>query len=123
MWRLTDEERELREHVRSVVLDQVRPRVRELDENCDYPHDVHETLAREGLMGLALPSEYGGRDSSEVSWCAYVEELAKISGTVVPWFPPRPNFTGMALPALARLTTYSGPGPGLSMGLKKPWKS
>jgi alkylation response protein AidB-like acyl-CoA dehydrogenase len=82
MWRLTDEERELREHIRGVVLEQVRPRVREMDENCDYPHDVHETLAREELMGLALPSEYGGRDASEVSWCAYVEELAKISGTV-----------------------------------------
>ena len=62
MWRLTDEERELREHIRGVVLEQIRPRVRELDENCDYPHDIHETLASEGLMGLALPSEYGGRD-------------------------------------------------------------
>ncbi len=82
MWRLTDEERELREHIRSVVLEKIRPRVREMDENCDYPHDVHETLGREGLMGLALPAEYGGRDASEVSWCAYVEELAKISGTV-----------------------------------------
>jgi alkylation response protein AidB-like acyl-CoA dehydrogenase len=70
MWRLTDEERELREHIRSVVLEQIRPRVREMDENCDYPHDVHETLAKEGLMGLALPAEYGGRDASEVSWCA-----------------------------------------------------
>ena len=82
MWRLTDEERELRERIRSVVLEQIRPRVREMDENCDYPHDVHETLAREGLMGLAFPAEYGGRDASEVSWCAYVEELAKVSGTV-----------------------------------------
>ena len=25
MWRLTDEERELREHIRGVVLEQVRP--------------------------------------------------------------------------------------------------
>ena len=82
MWRLTDEERELREHIRSVVLEQIRPRVREMDENCDYPHDIHETLAHEGLMGLAFPAEYGGRDASEVSWCAYVEELAKVSGTV-----------------------------------------
>ena len=82
MWRLTDEERELRRHIRTVVLEQIRPRVREMDENCDYPHDVHETLAREGLMGLAFPAEYGGRDATEVSWCAYVEELAKVSGTV-----------------------------------------
>jgi alkylation response protein AidB-like acyl-CoA dehydrogenase len=56
MWRLTDEERELREHIRGVVLERIRPRVRELDENCDYPHDIHETLSSEGLMGLALPS-------------------------------------------------------------------
>ena len=68
--------------IRAVVLERIRPRVRELDENCDYPHDIHETLAQEGLMGLALPAEYGGRDASEVSWCAYVEELAKVSGTV-----------------------------------------
>ena len=40
MWRLTDEERELRQHIRTVVLEQIRPRVREMDENCDYPHDI-----------------------------------------------------------------------------------
>jgi alkylation response protein AidB-like acyl-CoA dehydrogenase len=82
MWRLTDEQRALREQIRSVVLDQIRPHVREMDENCDYPHHVHEILARERLMGLAIPSAYGGRDESEVSWCAYIEELAKVSGTV-----------------------------------------
>ncbi len=82
MWRLTDEQRELRDQIRTVVLEKIRPRVRDMDENCDYPHDIHETLAAENLMGLAIPSEYGGRDATEVSWCAYVEELAKISGTV-----------------------------------------
>ena len=82
MWRLTDEQRALREQIRSVVLDQIRPHVREMDENCEYPHHVHEILARERLMGLAIPSAYGGRDETEVSWCAYIEELAKVSGTV-----------------------------------------
>jgi alkylation response protein AidB-like acyl-CoA dehydrogenase len=116
MWRLTDEERELREHIRAVVLEQVRPRVRETDESCDYPHDIHATLAREGLMGLALPSEYGGRDATEVSWCAYVEELAKISGTVslmavsgrepvwpeiMPGAPGAPGAPGVAVGAAA----------------------
>jgi alkylation response protein AidB-like acyl-CoA dehydrogenase len=82
MWRLTDEQRALREEIRSVVLDRIRPHVRQMDENCEYPHRVHEILAGEGLMGLAIPSAYGGRDEPEVSWCAYVEELAKVSGTV-----------------------------------------
>ncbi len=82
MWRLTDEQRALREEIRGVVLEHIRPHVREMDENCDYPHHVHEILAREDLMGLAVPSAYGGRDETEVAWCAYIEELAKVSGTV-----------------------------------------
>jgi alkylation response protein AidB-like acyl-CoA dehydrogenase len=84
MWRLTDEERELREHIRSVVFEQIRPRVREMDENCDYPHDVHETLAREGLMGLALPFEFGGREATEVSWCAARSASSATRGTPTP---------------------------------------
>ena len=77
-------QRELREHIRGVVLEQIRPRVRELDENCDYPHDIHETLFPErGADGAraACPTT-AGATPTEASWCAYVEELAKISGTV-----------------------------------------
>ena len=82
MWRLTDQQRDFRAHIRDVVLEEIRPRVRELDERCDYPHDVHRTLAREGLLALSVPAEYGGRGFSEVSFCALVEELAKVSGTI-----------------------------------------
>ena len=82
MWRLTDDQRDFRERLRSVVLDEIRPRVREIDERCDYPHDVHRILAREELLGLAVPREDGGRGETEVSFCAFVEELAKVSGTI-----------------------------------------
>jgi alkylation response protein AidB-like acyl-CoA dehydrogenase len=82
MWRLSDEQRAFREHLRAVVLDEVRPRVREIDEGCEYPHDVHRTLAREGFLALAVPRADGGRGETEVSFCAFVEELAKVSGTV-----------------------------------------
>src|SRR3954451_6540377 len=82
MWRLSDEQRAFREHLRAVVLEEVRPRVREIDERCDYPHDIHETLAREGFFALAVPTEDGGRGETEVSFCEFVEELAKVSGTV-----------------------------------------
>ena len=82
MWRLSDEQRAFREHLRAVVLDEIRPRVREIDERCDYPHDIHQTLAREGFFALAVPVEDGGRGETEVSFCAFVEELAKVSGTI-----------------------------------------
>jgi alkylation response protein AidB-like acyl-CoA dehydrogenase len=82
MWQLTDEQQALREQVREVVREQIQPRAREIDENCEYPRDLYELMCREGLLTLSIPKEYGGRCESDVSWCAYVEELAKVSGTV-----------------------------------------
>jgi alkylation response protein AidB-like acyl-CoA dehydrogenase len=82
MWRLTDEQRLFRGHMREVVLGEIRPRVREIDEHCEYPHDIHRVLAREALLGLAIEAEYGGRGETGVVFCAFIEELAKVSGTV-----------------------------------------
>ena len=55
MWRLTDEQRELREQIRAFVHREVRPRMLEVDETCDYPFEVHRALSEEGLIGLAVP--------------------------------------------------------------------
>src|SRR3954452_19645291 len=82
MWRLTDDQRALREEIRAVVRKEIRPRVREIDEGCEYPRDLYGVMAEHDLLGLSVPKKYGGRCESDVSWCAYVEELAKVSGTV-----------------------------------------
>src|SRR3954465_4789359 len=82
MWRLTDDQRALREEIRTVVREEIRPRVREIDEGCEYPRDLYAVMAEHDLLGLSVPKRLGGRCTSEVSWCAYVEELAKVSGTV-----------------------------------------
>lgn len=82
MWRLTDEQRELRDRIRSVVLERVRPRTFELDEGCDYPRDLYDVLAEERLLGLSVPEEYGGHGAASVPFCAFIEELAKVSTTV-----------------------------------------
>jgi len=79
---LRDEQRALREEIRTVVREEIRPRVREMEEDCEYPRDLYELMAERRLLGLGFPPEHGGRCSSEVSWCAYVEELAKVSTTV-----------------------------------------
>jgi alkylation response protein AidB-like acyl-CoA dehydrogenase len=82
MWRLTDEQLALRDEVREIVRTEIRDRVRRMEEDCEYPRDLYETMARHKLLGLGFPERYGGRCRSEASWCAYVEELAKVSGTV-----------------------------------------
>ena len=81
-WRLTDEERELREKIRNTVLERIRPKVLEIDEDCDYPHNIHGILAEEGFLGLGVPKENGGLGQSSIAFCACIEELAKVSGTV-----------------------------------------
>jgi alkylation response protein AidB-like acyl-CoA dehydrogenase len=82
MWRLTDEQRDLRERIREVALGEIRERTLELDETCEYPRDIYDVLAREKLLGLSIPTEYGGHGHSDISFCAYVEEMAKVSATV-----------------------------------------
>src|SRR5215210_6188197 len=82
MWRLSDEQRALREEIRDVVREKIRPRVLRMEEDCEYPRDLYALMAEHRLLGLNFPREFGGRCDTEVSWCAYVEELAKVSGTV-----------------------------------------
>src|SRR4051794_28552545 len=82
MWQLTGDQKGLREGIRAVVREKIQPRAREIDENCEYPRDLYEVMSQEGLLNLSVPEAYGGRCESDVSWCAYVEELAKVSGTV-----------------------------------------
>src|SRR3954464_2519449 len=82
MWRLTDEQRALRDEIREIVRAEIRPRVRQMEEDCEYPRDLYELMASHRLLGLGFPEEFGGRCKSGASWCAYVEELAKVSGTV-----------------------------------------
>ncbi|MBA2346998.1 MAG: acyl-CoA dehydrogenase family protein [Solirubrobacterales bacterium] len=81
MWRLTDEQRELRDSIRSFAQEVVRPKMLDVDSSSPYPMDVHEALAEEGLLKLAIPAAYGGRDSTNVAYCSFIEELARVSGT------------------------------------------
>ncbi|MGI8631340.1 MAG: acyl-CoA dehydrogenase family protein [Solirubrobacterales bacterium] len=82
MWRLTDEQRERRDSIRDRVLQDIQPRVLDIHETGDYPHDVHATMADCGMLGLSIPEEYGGHGMGAVVGSACVEELAKVSGTV-----------------------------------------
>src|ERR671916_1530425 len=82
MWRLSDEQEQLREEIRAVVRERIQPRVKDISEGCEYPFDLYGVMRDANLLGLAIPPEYGGRCSSDVSWGAYIQEVAKGSGTL-----------------------------------------
>lgn len=82
MWRLTSKQEALRERTREFALERIQPKVGRVEESGDYPWDLYEALADQGILALAVPEEYGGTAKETLSFNVCVEELARVSGTV-----------------------------------------
>jgi alkylation response protein AidB-like acyl-CoA dehydrogenase len=71
----------LQETTRRLVQDKVRPRAREIDESGEYPEDVFQLFRDAGLLGLCVPTEYGGSGAGILGLTVAIEEVAKHSNT------------------------------------------
>jgi alkylation response protein AidB-like acyl-CoA dehydrogenase len=74
---LASEEQMLLDVVRELVRDKVAPRAAEIDAKGEFPWDMKELLAKQDILAMPFPEEYGGLGSSEVSILMTIEELAK----------------------------------------------
>jgi alkylation response protein AidB-like acyl-CoA dehydrogenase len=79
---LSDEEHEIRDAVRSFAENEVRPHVREWDECEHFPVEILPGLAKLGLMGVTVPTEYGGAGFGYVPYVIVIEELARVDPSV-----------------------------------------
>ena len=57
---LTDEQREIRELVRTLARERIAPRAAEIDASHEFPWDVVELYREHGIFGLFFDEEYGG---------------------------------------------------------------
>src|SRR5881296_2634013 len=73
---LTDEQRGMRDLVRSIARDRIAPLAAHVDEAETYPADQLELLGAQGLMGLYIPEAYGGSAMGTLAFCLAVEEIA-----------------------------------------------
>ncbi len=78
---LPDELAELQATVRRVAQDKVKPRAREIDDTGEYPQDLFEVFRDAGLLGLCIPTEYGGSGAGILGLTLAIEEVAKYSNT------------------------------------------
>src|SRR5437868_15518166 len=76
---LSDELAELQQTVRRLAQDSVKPRAREIDEANEYPQDLFELFRDAGLLGLVIPTEYGGSGAGILGLTVAIEEIAKYS--------------------------------------------
>ena len=57
---LTAEQQEFHDKVRAFADRAVRPRAAQIDDTDDFPHDIVKEAGAFGLMGLTVPTRYGG---------------------------------------------------------------
>ncbi len=74
---LTDEERMIRDSVRRFVESEVNPLMPDAYEEAKFPRSLIPKLAQLGLLGLNLPTEYGGAAASPVAYGLVCQELER----------------------------------------------
>lgn len=74
---LSPELSELQTTVRKLAQERVRPIARQLDEAGVYPEELFKRFVEAGLMGLAIPEEYGGSGAGVLGLVLAIEEVAK----------------------------------------------
>ena len=78
---LTDEQREIRDLVRTLARERVAPRAAEIDKKGEFPWDMVELFREHELFGLPFEEQYGGTGTGALMVLVAVEELSKVCAT------------------------------------------
>jgi alkylation response protein AidB-like acyl-CoA dehydrogenase len=78
---LSDEQREVRELVRTIARDRVAPRAAEIDKSGEFPWDIVEVFRENDLFGVLFDEAYGGIGESSLLAFVTIEELSKVCAT------------------------------------------
>jgi hypothetical protein len=68
--------------VREFAEKEIRPHVRQWDETQHFPRELLPRLAELGLMGVTIPTAYGGAGLGLSEYAAIIEELARVDASV-----------------------------------------
>ncbi len=78
---LNDEQRELRDLVRTLARERIAPRAAEIDESHEFPWDVVELYRQQGVFGLLFDEEWGGTGTGTLLALIAIEEVSKVCAT------------------------------------------
>jgi alkylation response protein AidB-like acyl-CoA dehydrogenase len=78
----TDEQVQLRRHVREFAEAEIGPHVLEWDENQIFPLEVVKTCGKLGFLGVIFPEELGGAGLTYIDYSIIIEELARVDPSV-----------------------------------------
>src|SRR5438270_2918712 len=78
---LTEEQREIRDLVRTLARERVAPRAAEIDKSAEFPWDTVELLREHEIFGLPFEEQYGGTGTGALMVLVAIEELSKVCAT------------------------------------------
>jgi butyryl-CoA dehydrogenase len=73
---LSDEQRMIRDTARDFAAREVAPKAAELDKSGRWPAEIVAKMGELGLMGVAIPEQYGGAGMDTVSYALAMEEIS-----------------------------------------------
>ncbi len=80
-FQLTAEQAEFRRVVRDFVEREIKPRARHVDETGEFNWAAVKKMGPIGLLGLAVPEEYGGAGVDAISAAIAIEEIGRGCGS------------------------------------------
>jgi hypothetical protein len=81
-FRLSEEQTLLRRSVREFAETEIRPHVREWDQEQHFPRELVPKMAALGLLGIQFSEEYGGAGMTPLDYCICLEEIARVDPAV-----------------------------------------
>ena len=81
-FKLTENQRMVADMVRDFGAKNIKPKMREWDESQEFPVEVFKQLGELGLMGVLVPTEYGGSGFGYLEYVTAIAELSKIDGSI-----------------------------------------
>ncbi len=74
---LSDEQQMIQAMAREFAETAIRPIAAEIDRDARFPHETVKRMGELGLMGIAVPEQWGGSGADAVSYVVALEEIAK----------------------------------------------
>jgi alkylation response protein AidB-like acyl-CoA dehydrogenase len=75
---LSEDQRLLQEMIREFAHKEILPHVKHLEKNHIFPRELLKKLGEIGVLGMAIPSEYGGIKTDSLSTALVIEEISRI---------------------------------------------
>lgn len=75
---LSEEETMFRDAVRDFAIEQIGPKVHDMDRDAKMPRELIDSFFELGIMGVEIPEQYGGAGSSFFNAIVVVEELSHV---------------------------------------------